>query len=146
MTRLTNSTTTVIQHLARQLLAAEAVGPAVAEAVGVAAARTCERLRVPLTKLAGAAGFRSLMARALALAIVESPALAIVQVKADGSLDGLQHLKDHQDGGQAGFVVVAQLLGLLVTFIGEPLTLGIVRDAWPNASITGMDAGSAEER
>ena len=39
---------------------------------------------------------------------------------------------------------MAQLLGLLVTFIGEPLTLRLVRDAWPNASVAGMDAGSEE--
>ena len=32
-------------------------------------------------------------------------------------------------------MVVAHLLGLLVTFIGEPLTLRLVRDAWPDASV-----------
>ena len=41
-------------------------------------------------------------------------------------------------------MIVAQLLGLLVTFIGEPLTLRLVRDAWPNASVAGLDTGSDE--
>jgi hypothetical protein len=41
-------------------------------------------------------------------------------------------------------IVVAQLLGLLVTFIGEPLTLGLVGDAWPDAPVAGIDAGSGE--
>jgi hypothetical protein len=35
----------------------------------------------------------------------------------------------------AGEVLVAELLGLLVTFIGEGLTLSLVREAWPGVSI-----------
>ncbi len=37
---------------------------------------------------------------------------------------------------------MAHLVGLLVTFIGEPLTLTLVRDAWPGATLTGIDSGS----
>ncbi len=109
--------------------------------------RVCEKLRLPLSKLAGVAGFRSLLSRALALAKAEVPSLVAVHVGADGSLAGLDgpgHDQDAGAGGRAGVVVVAQLLGLLVTFIGEPLTLRLVRDAWPNASVAGMDAGSEE--
>jgi hypothetical protein len=105
----------------------------------------CEKLRLPLSKLVGVAGFRSLLSRALAIAKAEVPLLIAVQVRADGSLEGLDgpgHDQDAGAGGQAGVVIVAQLLGLLVTFIGEPLTLRLVRDAWPNASMAGMGAGS----
>jgi hypothetical protein len=38
--------------------------------------------------------------------------------------------KEISDGENA---LVAQLLGLLVTFIGEPLTLSLVREVWPGA-------------
>jgi hypothetical protein len=34
----------------------------------------------------------------------------------------------------AAVAITAQLLGLLVTFIGEPLTVRLVREAWPDAS------------
>jgi hypothetical protein len=84
------------------------------------------------------AGFRSLMARAMALATAEAPCLKSVQVRADGSLEGFDAARLRQEavpGGEAGVVVVAQLLGLLVTFIGEPLTLRLVRDAWPDALV-----------
>src|SRR5688572_10054795 len=119
--RLMNTATPAIQDLARRLIALEAArapsdGPA-GEAV-----RACEKLRVPLAKLAGVAGFRSLMARALALARAEVPWLGSVQVRADGSLEGFDAAGREQGAapaGEAGVAVVAQLLGLLVTFIGE---------------------------
>ena len=41
-----------------------------------------------------------------------------------------------RDGGaEAAVAITAHLLGLLVTFIGEPLTLRLVREAWPDASL-----------
>jgi hypothetical protein len=74
------------------------------------------------------------MSRALALARSEQPSLAVVQVRPDGSLEGVDGPEHNTDGGmgdQAGALVVTKLLELLVTFIGEPLTLQLVRDAWP---------------
>ena len=136
-----NKATPAIQNLARRLIALEAArdpsnGP-IDETT-----RACERLRVQLSKLAGAAGFRSLMARAKALATVELPWLESVQVRADGSLEGFDAARRQQGavpGDEPGTVVVAQLLGLLVTFIGEPLTLRLVRDVWPDATLDETD-------
>jgi hypothetical protein len=42
-----------------------------------------------------------------------------------------------------GATLVAQLLGLLVTFIGEHLMLTLVRDAWPDLPI--LDDGTLEK-
>jgi hypothetical protein len=109
--------------------------------------QVCEKLRLLLSKLAGAAGFQSLMSRALAMAKAEVPSLEAVQVRADGSLAGFDGGGQNQHAGaigQGGVVVVAQLLGLLVTFIGDSLTLRLVRDAWPDAAVGGMGAGSGE--
>ena len=142
-----NTATPAIQNLARRLIALEAARAPSDEPVG-AAVRVCDKLRVLLTKLVGVVGFRSLMTRAMALATAEVPWLESVQVRADGSFEGFDEARLHQGAdpeGEAGVVVVAQLLGLLVTFIGEPLTLSLVRDSWQNASVAGMDAGSGEE-
>ena len=141
-----NTATPAIQNLARRLIALEAARDPSDELVDEAG-RACEKLRVALAKLVGVAGFRSLMSRAKALATAEVPWLDSVQVRADGSLEGFGTAECPQGavpGGEAGAMVVAQLLGLLVTFIGEPLTLRFVLDAWPNASVAGMDAGSGE--
>ena len=102
--------------------------------------RVADKLRVPLARIAGVAGFRSLMSRALALAKAEVPSLDGVSVQPDGSLQGFDEGGPHDS--DTAVVVVSHLLALLVTFIGEPLTLGFVRDAWADAA--GGDAGSEE--
>jgi hypothetical protein len=136
-----NTATPAIQDLARRLITLETARDPSDGLVGDAV-RVCEKLRVPLAKLAGVAGFRSLMARAMTLATAEVPWLDSVQVRADGSLEGFDAAGRQQGavpGGEAGVVVVAQLLGLLVTFIGEPLTLRLVHDAWPDAPVGETD-------
>jgi hypothetical protein len=137
-----NRTTPAIQDLARRLIALEAARDPSHGSVG-AAVRACEKLRVPLAKLVGVAGFRSLLSRAMAVAKAEVPSLDAVQVRPDGSLVGLDGIGRTQDA-EAGTVVVTQLLGLLATFIGEPLTLLLVSDAWPDAAAAGIDAERGE--
>ncbi|HEY5297996.1 MAG TPA: hypothetical protein VIK59_08720 [Verrucomicrobiae bacterium] len=92
-----------------------------------------EQLRPYFTTLMGNAGFRALLARALALAAGEVPWLGAVQVQADGSLAGFEGLEpvDPEDIAEGGVVLIAQLLGLLVAFIGENLTLQMMRELWP---------------
>lgn len=125
--------------LARRLVAIEAAWNEPA----VGAVRVSERLRLSLAKLAGVDGFRSLMSRALTMAKAEAPSLDRIQVLPDGSLEGFDGMERSEEEG-GGVIVVAQLLGLLVTLIGEPLTLRLVRDAWPNALVPGMDEPSGE--
>jgi hypothetical protein len=128
------------RHLAQRLLAYEAVAGKNSEPAESAAFRVCAKLRRPLTILAGVAGFRSLLSRALTLATAEAPSLSAVQVTADGSLKGLDELEPQIDKGQArdgGAILIAQLIGLLLTFIGEGLTLRLVQDVWPEAAFNG---------
>jgi hypothetical protein len=94
----------------------------------------------------GVAGFRSLLSRALTLAKAEAPSLSAVQVAADGSLKGLDELASQTGKEQAkdgGAILIAQLIGLLLTFIGEGLTLRLVQDVWPEAA---FDATVARPR
>lgn len=119
-----------MQALAQRLLILEGPPQGAADGSADGAVRVFERLRVALARFAGADGFTSLVRRALALARSDDPALLQVSVRANGSLEGLE-----QVAGDAVIAIVAQFLGLLVTFIGEPLTLRLVRDAWPDASL-----------
>jgi hypothetical protein len=105
------------------------------------AVRVCEILRLRLSKLVGVAGFHSILSRALAMAKTEVPSLDEVRVGTEGSLEGFDKIGRKVDA-EAGVAIVSHLLGLLVTFIGEPLTIRLVRDAWPTASFAGMDIGS----
>src|SRR5208283_73140 len=117
------------RDLAQRLLAHENAGGKTSEPTELAAFRVCETLRQPLCALAGVAGFRSLLSRALTLAKAEAPGLSTVQVAADGSLIGLDDFRSQVDvdqAGEAGTILIAQLLGLLVRVVGEAVTLQLV--------------------
>jgi len=138
-----------IHNLANQLLAFEAArNSAPGDAGAEVALRVIEELRGRLTRLAGVDGFRSLLSRALSLGKAELPAINLLQVAADGTLEGFEAIELSQEPGvadRAGAIVVAYLLELLVTFIGDSLTLSLVRDAWPDASAGGADVGTEEK-
>jgi hypothetical protein len=128
------------RHLAQRLLAYEAVADETSEPAESAAFRVCAKLRQPLITFAGVAGFRSLLSRALTLAIAEAPSLSVIQIAADGSLKGLDELASQTDKKQVrdeGVILIAKLIGLLLTFIGEGLTLRLVQDVWPEAAFDG---------
>lgn len=101
-----------------------------------------EKLRGPLVALTGTRGFRSLLSRALALANAEVRWLNAVHIKADGSLECPAEVAqlDKKEVATGEVVLIAYLFGLLVTFIGESLTLRLVQDAWPGVPIKDFDS------
>ena len=131
-----------LRRLARRLLA-EAASGRIREAKESGAFSVCEKLRQPLSILAGVAGFRALLSRALALAGDEVLWLKTVRVNADGSLarsDEGQLSAAEIAEGEA--VLLAQLVGLLVTFIGESLTLRLLQEALPEAGVLNSEPES----
>ena len=124
-----------IQELTQRLLAYEAARANPSEANISAVLRVSEKLRRSLSTLAGSSGFRSILARALMLAKTQVPSLSAVQVQPDGSLEGWSAFGNEDQRAEASVVLIAQLLGLLVTFVGEGLTLSLVLDAWPDFSV-----------
>lgn len=129
-----NTPSDSIRDLARRLLAMESAngredGPGETE-------RAIRKLRVSLSRFAGRDGFSALLKRALVLSRAEMASLADLKVTAEGDLEGLENvLADEATAADAGILITAHLLWLLVTFIGEPLTLQIVRDAWPDVVV-----------
>ena len=138
-----NTPSPSIRDLARRLLAVEAASQSASGPHAHEAVRVCEKLRISLTRFAGADGFTSLMRRALSLARAEVPAVDSITVKPDCSMEGLKEFAGDAgksgsagDGGAAAVAsITSHLLGLLATFIGEPLTLRLVRESWPEASL-----------
>ncbi len=128
------STPPTMKKFARRLLAYEAASGKPTDAQASAAFRVCEKMRGPLSKLMGLAGFRSLLYRALTLAGAEVTWLLALEIETDGTLEGLDELETNLDRrtateGEAAFV--AQLLGLLVALIGTALTLRMMHQIWP---------------
>ena len=105
------------------------------------AAVVIEKLRIALTRFAGAEGFASLLRRALMLTRADVPSLQSVKVGADGRLEGIEQFAAETSADPAARGLrrwrrsQSTLLELLVTFIGERLTLRLVREAWPDASL-----------
>ncbi len=129
-----------VRDLARRLLTYGASEDDKSEATESATFRVYEKLRGSLGELAGAAGFQALAARALTLAKSEDPSLGSVRVAADGSLEGMSAVesstnadKDRAHGG--GVVFISRLLALLLIFLGEALTMNLIRDVWPDAAL-----------
>jgi hypothetical protein len=119
------------RDLARSLVASEADAATTALHTGPATVRVYERLRRQLGSPVGVDGFQALASRALSLAKSESPRLSAVQVTANGGLRGLGEVEsqtDAEEGGEAGIILIAQLLGLFLTFLGEATTLRLIED------------------
>jgi hypothetical protein len=127
------------RNLASHLLACEAIPGETSKSTESATLRAYEKLRHCLCVLAGVAAFQSLAFRALTVAKLEAPALWTVEVAADGSLEGLDEFEAQPGTGMdrasdAGVILIAQLLGQLLIFLGETLTLTLVRNVWPDAA------------
>ena len=109
----------------------------------------CEALRPRLTTLTGDAGFRSLLGRALTLASREHPWLSTVHLDPDGPLQGRGSM-DAKIGANAiaegEILLLAEVLGLLVAFIGEALTLRLVAETWPELTLRDMDFSRRSEK
>lgn len=125
-----------MRELAQQLLKLEAANQSASDLRDHAAVRVCEKLRISLTRFVGPDGFASLMRRSVALARMEVPSLRSIHVNAEGGLDGVESLATEtpQDESEAAIAIARQLLTLLATFVGEPMTLRLVREAWPSSS------------
>ena len=126
-----------MRDLAQRLLALEAASQSEPDPNGHEGVRVCDKLRICLTRFAGADGFTALLRRALALARADVPSLQSVKINADGRLEGLEEFAAdaRNPAGEAVTAITAHLLGLLATFIGEPLTRRLVREAWPDAAL-----------
>ena len=106
-----------------------------------------EKLRQHLAKLVGIAGFQSLLARSLVLAQPEAPWLRDLRVGPDGTLENI-HEGDPPPSEalvvEGCTALLAQFLALLVTFIGESMTLRLVQEIWSTVRLNDMNSPSEE--
>ena len=119
------------RELARSLVASEADATTASLHTEPATVRVYERLRRQLGAPVGAESFQALASRALALAKSESPLLNAVHVTANGGMRGLREVKSQtgaDEDGETGIILIAQLLGLFLTFLGEATTLRLIED------------------
>jgi hypothetical protein len=136
-----------LRELVRRLLACDATAGKTPEPSESATLRVYEELRQSLDGVVGVTAFQLLASRALAMAKEEAPSLGTVHIAANGSLLGLiehepQNDNDMDRAGDGGILLIAHLVGLLHTFLGEALTISLLRNAWPGASFDDRDSGN----
>ncbi|MDP9324708.1 MAG: hypothetical protein M3P13_13815 [Acidobacteriota bacterium] len=135
-----------LRQLAVRLLMHQAGPDADAAALAAAARRAYDELARVVAPLIGQGGVDALTGRALHLAQREYPWLVHAREpeQAEGPFAQVFLCLERQDPAvatDAAGAVFAIFTGLLVTFIGEPLTAGLLRKAWPAAF---SDAGTEE--
>jgi hypothetical protein len=130
-----------VLRLAQRLLAFEVARNDVAEASMPALALVAEAMRGHIVTVIGIAGFRSLLGRALTIAEGQVPGLSTVHIEPDGSLalEGFNDQAREDQAAEGSTVLIAEFLGLLVTFIGESLMVTLVRNAWPDLPVLNDD-------
>lgn len=129
----TNSNT---REIAERLLSYEAGKDIRSGADALPAVHVCQKLIFPLSKLVGETGSRALLARALTLAKREAEVLSPVKVTDEGALE-----EWNGETESASTLLVGHLLGLVVTFLGEDLTLRLLHDVWPDRTISDVHFG-----
>jgi hypothetical protein len=138
-----------IRDFAERLITYEMRGNQSSQTKTPVACLVCEKLRPHLATFMGAVGFQALLSRALVLTNAEVPWLRSVHVRADGSFEGLDELGtqvDPKEIFEGCVVLLAQLLGLLVAFIGEDLTLHLTREVWPKKPLDNFDFGKRSKQ
>ncbi|PZR99203.1 MAG: hypothetical protein DLM70_15780 [Chloroflexi bacterium] len=125
------------RDLARVLLTMEMGDQTSLAALPAAAERAFQKLCRLLAELVTRTGCQALVARALHLTRFEFPFLAGVRATTnrDVPLEGLQESLGDVEPAHAheGLVLLlANLIALLVTFIGEGVTLRLLADVWPD--------------
>ena len=137
--------------LALGLVKHEAHGREAAEDLVRAGERVLQRLHEELARVLGGDGYAALEGRALDLARRRhsflgtgnsggAPTRALEEALA--ALRG----RDPQEGSDALQTVCAYLIGLLFTFLGEPLTTHLIRITWPGLTNEEADGGEREIR
>ena len=137
---------TALRQLALRVLARQSGAEPAAGTLAAAGRRVYDDLARVSTPLIGQVGFDGLMRRAVYLAqrehawLVERRGAGPAAESPAGALLGLEH-QDPAVATEAAAAVFAAFGGLLVAFIGEPLTLVLLREAWPEA----FSQGDSEE-
>lgn len=122
---------------AKRLLASEGDSGLSSEECAGAARRVYETLNARLAPLLGSAGVQMLFVRSGKLAQAEFASVAEV-----GTPEGLSELGaclqalDPADATEAAAILFGTFLDLITTFVGDRLTVLVLRSAWPTIEDT----------
>lgn len=135
------------RDLARRLLDHERGGRDTPVELAPAMEGAFRRLHEHMHNLIGQAGFQALLARAAHLTRTEAPWIESITIQVEPvlTLTGLAERVESQGAAEVteGLkLLLANLIGLLCTFIGDSLTLLLIRRIWPEVALETPGSGS----
>jgi hypothetical protein len=122
----------VLTAWARKLIASELVDDSTTAQTELATVQVYERLRQQFRAPVGVDAFQALASRALSLTKVQFPMLRGLNIGANGSLLGLGKIETIPNFGkddEVGIALIAQLLRLFLSLLGEAATVRLIDDA-----------------
>jgi hypothetical protein len=122
----------MINNWARKLIASEVDANSTATQTELATLRVYEKLRQQFRAPVGVDAFQALASRALSLTKSQFPRLNAVNVTANGGLHGLGQVEAPLplgEDGEVGITLIAQMLRLFLTLLGEAATVRLIEDA-----------------
>lgn len=131
---MTSPENAVLRPVAISVLTSRARSGADVATVAATATAAYDDLADVLVPLIGQLGLDSVTTRALHLAQREYPSVRAEGTDQDGALAQVTVWLKQQDADsmEAAATILSTLGGLLITFIGEPLTMRLLRKAWPD--------------
>jgi hypothetical protein len=119
----------MIRDLANKLIASEAGTDSPSAQTELATLRVYEKLRRQFCAPVGVDAFQALASRALSLTKAQFPSLSAVNVTPNGALLGLGEVEaplNKEEDGEVGVVLIAQMLRLFFTLLGEAATVRLI--------------------
>jgi hypothetical protein len=134
-------------NAARRLHASEVQSAESVEERAAAAGRVCEKVFARLTPLVGKAAESALFKRCLTLTAPAFPCLGKVNLAGGAeSPAGLLVLcfagETPATIDESSVALLATLLALLSALIGAPLTIQVLRKAWPDLDVGALEEGT----
>jgi hypothetical protein len=123
----------MIRDWARKLIASEVVADSPSALAELATLRVYEKLRQQFCAPVGVDAFQALASRALSLAKSQFPSLSAVSVTSNGDLRGVGEVETPLrvvEDGEVGITLIAQMLRLFITLLGEAATVRLIEDAF----------------
>lgn len=136
---------------ARRLFSREAGDTRHAQDLSQVMERICGPLHTRLAPLLSSAGFDALLGRALKLAARDFSFLTSVSARSisSGSLIGLSEAAESRTSAEttdALVAILANLIWLVILFIGENLGLRKVHEVWPDVPMTVLGSDSEKSQ
>jgi HPt (histidine-containing phosphotransfer) domain-containing protein len=138
-----------LKSLAHKLLVQEAKNSPNAGNWAKALEACCQRLHKQLDSLVGTGGFRALFERALYLAKKEHSWLKGMEIQSypgcelNAPTEATAEIQP-KEIRESFTLILANVIWLLVNFIGEDIVFGLMEEAWPDMKIGTPASGSKE--